>query len=191
MAAGVIPPEEKPLRHAQMLTLERTGGPLDSFVHAPPTGGYGIVIWVRVVVVKSGVALSGCRLTPRRWDDDDINLMDPTEGVSYYKAIGGVEYPRNDVLNRWISSNRYLKNGKVLEGVVIAQSPRSLPAWCVDGISIEAELCFVDQFDNVYPLNVDLRIMRGHRAYRPPKPLHWIVRAGGQRKHARYLWRET
>jgi hypothetical protein len=84
MAACVIPPEEKPLRQAQMLTLERTGGPLDSFVHAPPTGGYGIVVWLCIIVEKSGVTLSGCQITPRRWEDTAIHLVDATEnGYSY------------------------------------------------------------------------------------------------------------
>jgi hypothetical protein len=160
MAAGVIPPEENPLRQAPMLALDRAGGPADSFVHAPPTGGYGIVVWLCIIAEKTGVTLSGCQITPRKWDDTAIQLVDATEGVYSYAAFGGVDYPTINILNRWISSNRSLRRGKVLEGLVMMRSPRSLPEWCIDGISIEADLRLFDQFDNVYPLNVELRVMR-------------------------------
>jgi hypothetical protein len=160
MAAGVIPPIENPLRQTPRLTLDRVGGPVDSFVYGLPTRGYGIVVWVRIVALKSGIKLSGCQVTPQRWDDADIDVLDAPEALRYYRAIGGAEYPKENVLNNWISSNRCLNIGKVLEGVVIAQSHRSLPAWCVNGISIEADLRLCDQLDNVYPLKVELRVMR-------------------------------
>ena len=116
MAGGVIPPIENPLRQAPRLTLDRVGGPVDSFIYALPTRGYGIVTWVRIVALKSGIKLSGCQVTPRRWDDADIDVLDAPEALRYYKAIGGAEYPKENVLNNWISSNRCLNFGKVLEG---------------------------------------------------------------------------
>lgn len=167
---GIIaPPEEKPLREAQMLSLERTGGLLDSFVHVPSTGGYGIVVRVRIVAQKSGINLSGCEITPRKWHDADIELMEAPEGLDYYKVIGGVECPKEGVLNPWISSTRSLGYGQVLEGAVVAQSFGSLPAWCDNGISIEADLCFIDQFDKFYPLKVDLRVMRDIKRSEHPR----------------------
>jgi hypothetical protein len=159
-AVGLLSPEEKPLPEARILSLEQTGNPVDSFVHATPAPGYGIVVWVRIVALKSGVNLSGCQVMPRRWEDNGLRLVDATEGVYSYAAIGGVEYPATTMLNPWISSNRSLRCGKVLEGLVMVRSPRSLPAWCVEGISIEVDLRFFDQFDNVYPLKVELRVMR-------------------------------
>jgi hypothetical protein len=168
MAAGVIPREDKPASEPQMLTVEQVGGPLDSFVHALSLGGYGIGVWVRIVVLKSGIRLSDCQVNPRKWDDTRIRLVDETNRLYSYARTVGVEYPRADVLNPWISNNQYLRRGEVLEGVVMAYSPVPLPAWCVNGISIEAELCFVDQFDNIYPLNVDLRVIRDQeRSVRP------------------------
>jgi hypothetical protein len=160
MSVGVIPREDEPSSEPQMLSVERTGGPMDSFIHATRARGYGIVVWVRIVVLKSGVNLCGCEVTPRRWDDARIQLVEATDGIYSYTRIGGVEYPRTDVLNPWISNNRYLSRGKVLQGVVMAQSPVPLPAWCDNRISIEADLIFLDQFDNAYPLDVELRVMR-------------------------------
>lgn len=160
VAAGVIPQEVNPLRQAPMLTLDRAGGPADSFVHAPPSGGYGMVIWLCIIVERSGVTLSGCQITPRRWSDTAIHLVDATDGVYSYAAFGGVDYPKNNILNPLISSNRSLRRGKVLEGLVMVRSPRSLPVWCVNGISVEADLRLFDQFGNVYPLDVELRVMR-------------------------------
>jgi hypothetical protein len=133
---------------------------MDSFIHATRARGYGIVVWVRIVVLKSGVNLCGCEVTPRKWDDARIQLVEATEGIYSYTRIGGVEYPRTDVLNPWISNNRYLSRGKVLQGVVMAQSPVPLPAWCDNGISIEADLRFCDQLENIYSLEVELRVMR-------------------------------
>jgi hypothetical protein len=187
MAAGVIPPEENPLRQAPRLTLDRVGGPVDSFVYALPTRGYGIVVWVRIVALKSGIKLSGCQVTPRRWDDADIDVLDAPEALRYYRAIGGAEYPKENVLNNWISSNRCLNLGKVLEGVVIAQSPRSLPAWCVNGISIEADLRLCDQLDNVYPLKVELRVMRdAERSVERPRRTGLFGPAVDTNKHSIY-----
>jgi hypothetical protein len=160
MAAGVIPRQEQTASEPPMLTLERTGGIVDSFIHATRTRGYGMVVWVRIVVLKSGISLSECRVKPRRWEDIHIQLVDATEGSYSYARTVGVEYSRTDVLNPWISSNRYLSRGKILKGLVMAHSPVPLPAWCVDGISIEADLILLDQFDNPYSLDVELRVMR-------------------------------
>jgi len=160
MSVGVIPAEDKPPSEPRMLTVEQTGGPTDSFIHATRTRGYGIVVWVRIVVLKSGISLSECQVKPRKWDDTRIQLVDATDGLYSYARTIGVEYPRTDVLNPWISSDRYLGRGKVLKGVVMARSPVPLPAWCDNGISIKADLIFLDQFDNPYPLETELRVMR-------------------------------
>ncbi|HWY53225.1 MAG TPA: hypothetical protein VNZ03_02110 [Terriglobales bacterium] len=159
-AVGVIPPEEKPLTGAQWLTVEQTGGPTESFVHTPPVGGYGIAVWVRIVALKSGINVCECQITPGRWDDTGIWLVEMPEGDSDYRVHGGVEYAKDAVLNHRIASKRPLTRGQILEGVVIAMSFASLPGWCHSGISVGAELCFFDQFDNTYPLKVDLRVMR-------------------------------
>jgi hypothetical protein len=115
---------------------------------------------VRIVALKSGINLTGCEITPRKWHDADIEVMEAPEGLDYYKAIGGAEYPKDNVLNPWISSTRSLGYGQVLDGAVVTRSFGSLPAWCVNGISIEADLYFFDQFDNVYPFKVDLWVTR-------------------------------
>jgi hypothetical protein len=73
------------------------------------------------------------------------------------------------VLNHRISSERCLGNGETLKGAVLAQSFRSPPAWWHNGISIGAELCFVDQFGNPHPLKVDLRVMRDAKRIERPK----------------------
>ena len=159
-AVGVVPPEEKPSPEAQMLTVEQTGGPTESVVHEPSAGGYGIAVWVRIVALKSEINLCDFQVKPKKWDDTGIFLVNATEGVSYYKTPGGVEYPKKDVLNRWISTSRSLRKRQTLEGVVIAQSFASLPAWCSSGIEVEAELSFIDQFGNRYPLQVDLMVIR-------------------------------
>jgi hypothetical protein len=169
MAAGVIPHEDKPSSERQMLTVEQTGGPSDSFVHAPSVGGYVIAVWVRIVALKSGISVCDCQITPQRWNGTHIFLGDITEGVPSYKALGGVEYPKTDVLNHWISSERSLKFGQILKGVVVAQSFASLPAWCYSGIRIGAELCFFDQFGNLYPLEVDLMVMRDTKRTERPR----------------------
>ena len=160
MAAGVIPHEDKPSSEPQMLTVEQTGGLSGSFVLAPSVGGYVIVVWVRIVALKSGINVCECQITPQRWNDTNIFLVEATEGVPYYKDIGRIEYPKTDVLNHRISSKRSLRRGETLEGAIVAQSFGSLPTWCDNGVSIELELSFIDQFDNFYPLKVDLRVMR-------------------------------
>ena len=159
-AVGTIPQEVNSSPGAQLLSIEQMGGPVDSFVHASPSGGYGMVICVRIVVLKSGINLSDCEITPSKWRDDAIELQPAHEQLGYSNAVGGVEYPKDDVLNPWISSTRSLEYGRVLEGVIIARSFASLPKWCENGMSIEADLYLFDQFENQYPLQVDLRVIR-------------------------------
>ena len=160
MAAGVIPREDKPASEPQMLTLEQTGGPVDSFLNALPVRGYDVVVWVRIVALKSKINLLDCQLIPQRWADDGIHLAAAREGLPYYKGLAGDVYQKSHVLNSWISSDRYLNRGEVLLGAVLFRSFGSIPAWFDNGISIEADLCFLDQFDNPYPLDVELRVMR-------------------------------
>ena len=189
-AVGVIHPEEQPSPKAQMCTVEQTGGPTESVVHASSAGGYGIAVWVCIVALKSGISIRKCHVAPKEWDDTDISLMDATEGVPYYTTRGGVEYPKMDVLNRWISPPRSLRQGQILEGVVIAQSLASLPAWCQSGISIEAELCFVDQFDNIYPLKVELMVIRDlKRSERPRRSTGLFGPAVNASRHGTYCER--
>jgi hypothetical protein len=169
MATGVIPHEDKPSSEPQMLTVEQTGGLSESFVHAPSVGGYAIVVWVRIVALESGINVCECQITPQRWNDTNIFLVEATEGVPYYKAIGGIEYPKTDVLNDRISSKRSLRRRETLEGAIVAQSFGSLPTWCDNGVSIELELSFIDQLDNFYPLKVDLRVMRDPKRIGRPR----------------------
>jgi len=155
-----IPQEEKPSPEAQMLTVEQTGGPTESVVHEPPAGGYGIAVWVRIVALKSEINLCDCQVTPKNWDDAGIFLVNAAEGVPYFKTPAGVEYPKTAVLNDWILTTRPLRKRQTLEGVVIAQSFASLPVKCYAGTEDEVELCFIDQFGNRYPLQVDLMVIR-------------------------------
>jgi hypothetical protein len=169
MDAGVIPREDKPASEPEMLTLEQTGGPVDNFINALPVRGYDAVVWVRIVILKSHINFLDCQLIPQKWADDGLHLVEAAEGRSYYKGLAGDEYEESHVLNSWISSDRYLNRGDVLQGVVLLQSFGPLPAWSVDGISVEANLCFLDQFENVYPLKVELRVMRDERSVERPQ----------------------
>jgi hypothetical protein len=159
-AVGVIPPAEKPSHGARTLIVEPMGGPTDSFVHAPSVGGYGIAIWVRIIALISGINVCDCEVTPQWGEDNGICLVDMPERVPYYTVPGGFEYPLDEVLNHRFFGRRYLKRGQMLQGVVIAQSFGSPPAWCINGISIGVELHLFDQFGNPHPLKVDLRLTR-------------------------------
>jgi hypothetical protein len=188
-AVSIIMSDEEPIPDAQLLILEQIGGPTGSFVHAPSVGGYGIAVWVRIVPLKSGISVCDCQVTPQEWDDTGICLVDATEGVPYYTVPGGVEYPEDEVLNHWMSGRRYLKNGQILQGVVIAQSFASLPARCCAGIEVEVELTFVDQFGNRYPLKVDLMVVRDKKNTERPTR-HAGLYAPTSRESMNGLWSE-
>lgn len=157
---GTIPQQENPSFKAQMLILEQTSGPTDSVIHEPLFGGYGIAIWVRIVALKSEVSLCDCQITPKQWDDTEIFLVSAVEGARYCKMPDGAEYPRNNVLNCWISSARPLRKRQVVEGVIIAQSFESLPEQCKTGTMVEVELSIIDQLGTRYPLRVELIVTR-------------------------------
>jgi hypothetical protein len=169
MAAGVISCEDEPSSEPQILTLEQTGGPGDSFLNALPVRGYDILVWVRIVAQKSHINFLDCQLIPRKWADDGIHLVEAAEGRPYYKGLAGDEYQESDILNGSISSDRYLDRGDVLKGAVFLQSFGPLPVWLVDGISIEADLYLEDQFENVSSLKVDLRVVRDERSVERPE----------------------
>jgi hypothetical protein len=88
-----------------------------------------MVVWVRIVVLKSTITLAECQGKPRKWEDTAIPPQDAKQGVPFYKELGGAVYPEHNLLNPWISGNRSLKRGQVLEGAVVAQSFGLLPAW--------------------------------------------------------------
>ena len=164
---GVIPSEKKPTTE---LHIEQMGGPTESFIDAPPIGGYGIAVWVRIVALRSGIAICDFEITPQGWEDNGIHLVDVRERVPHYIVPGGTEFSKDMVLNDWISAGRRLEKGQVLEGVLIARSFASLPGWCSSGIEAEAELSFIDHFGNHHPLKVDLMVIRNTREIKRERP---------------------
>src|ERR1700688_1875563 len=160
VAAGTIPDEEKSVSETPMLTVELIGCPSESVLLAPAIGGYGIAVWVRLVALKSEMGVCGCQVTPLAWDDNTIYLVDEVEDGSFYTTLGELEYPKAEVLNHRISGKCFLRRGRILEGVLLAQSFASPPTLRDGRTPIEVELCFFDQFDNQYPLRVDLMPIR-------------------------------
>jgi hypothetical protein len=181
IAAGVVVGEQKPTEKS-MLRIEQTGGPHDSVLWAPAIGGYVIAVWLRIVALKAGISVCDCAIVPRRWQDSGIYLLEPPDRLPFYKDIAGIDYPKNDVLNHQIFAEHVLRWGDVLDGVLVAQSFTPPPDWCSTGMTIESELCFFDQFDNQYPLIVELNVTREAKRVQPANHHPAIFRADGKQR---------
>jgi len=160
LAAAGVPLAEQKHVEAPWLRIEQVGGPYDNVCLAPPIGGYVAATWLRILAMKAGVRICHCEITPKRWSDDRIYLLDPPDRLPIYRDIANLDYPTCDVLNHRISAECALAWGEIIEGVLIAQSLVRPPDWFSTGFMVEFKLCFFDQFDNGYPITVALRVIR-------------------------------
>jgi hypothetical protein len=126
------------------------------------------------VALKAGISVCDCAIVPGRWEDTGIYLLEPPDRIPFYANIARFEYPKDDVLNHWISGGHTLGMGEMPEGILIAQSFTRPPDWCRNGMAVEIELCFFDQFDNPYPLNVELRVIRFNERVEDAKRHHGL-----------------
>jgi len=151
--------------NGRALDISQAGSELDSVVYALPGGGVGIAIWLRLVALKSGERICYCEI-PLPWEDARVRLLEITDRIPSYKVADGLAYPRADVINHRISSQRSLRCGDLVEGVLVAQGFGSLPGKYRSGMSIRTEVRFFDQFDRCYPVEVELRVIHDRPAVR-------------------------
>jgi hypothetical protein len=131
-----------------------------SFIHAGTRKGIALVLCVRLIPLKSGVTLLDyCGITIPGCDDANFFLVQPPEGSLSYKVFGWLDLDRGSVLNHLIFTGRPLPCGKIFDGILVAQSFDSLPSQFQRG-KIQAEICLVDQLDNVYKSEVELIVER-------------------------------
>jgi hypothetical protein len=167
--AGVDVSEQKPVAQPMLRIRQKLASPIDNLLMAPPKGGYVIAVWLEIVALKAGVAIRGCEIQPQRWNDERIELVPYSARQQGYHNIAKLEYETEHVLNGQIEEERVLRRGDILRGVLLAQSFTKLPDWCCREFSVNVDLCFFDQFDNDYQLEVVLGVIRDDKPHQGNK----------------------
>ncbi len=109
------------------------------------------------------------------WSDPNFYwLDDPGEtggSAANYKLPGtNLWYSFNEVLNHRINLSRTLRRGSTIQGLLLGFGGR-MPREFKHGMDVPARLTVVDQFDNEYPQEVELRIDRSEGLLRKTSPM--------------------
>ena len=170
MAAGVaIEIDQNLLAESPLLRIQHMGGAGSAGLYARPGGGIGIAIWLRIVALKPDVMIRDTEISVP-WKDDGVYLQEVFEKVSNYKVANGPEYPKASVLNHRLG--RRLQLRQVLEGVLIARSSRRLPDVYRTGMVVPITVCFWDQLDTPYSVEVGVGVIldKAPKILRPTNP---------------------
>lgn len=132
-----------------------------SFIYAGARIGIALALCVRLIALKSGITLlDNCEITIPGCDDLNFFWVPPPEGSLPYKAFEWLHLERGAVLNHLIFNGCPLPHGRTFNGILVGQSFDSLPSEFQTGTNIDAEICLVDQLDNPYKSEVELRVSR-------------------------------
>ncbi|MDP9161623.1 MAG: hypothetical protein M3O09_15500, partial [Acidobacteriota bacterium] len=157
IAAGVAIEIDQNLPVASpLLRIQHTIPAGTAGLYARPGGGIGIAISLRIVSLKPDSMIRGTE-TSVPWKDAGFYLQEISEKVSYYEVANGPEYPKASVLNHRLG--RCLQPRQVLEGVLIARTLRRLPDFYQTGMVVPITVCFWDQLDTPYSVEVGVGVI--------------------------------
>jgi hypothetical protein len=139
---------------APLLRIEQSG---DSVIHAGTRAGMALAIYVRIVVLKSGITIRDCEITIPGWSAR-IFLVELQDNSLNYQVLGWLDLQTDAVLNHRIFSGRPLPLGRNLDGFLVAQSFDPLPSQAHSGMPISAQVRFADELGNFFTSEVQLRV---------------------------------
>lgn len=117
-----------------------------------------VIVGVRLLAVRTGITVCDCAYT-LPWKGPELFLWNAPEG-STYRLAKGLEFSQDEVLNHRIEERMPLRRGLPVEGLVVATGFAPLPEHFRHGMPVNVGITFMDEFDNVFPLEVELHVNR-------------------------------
>jgi hypothetical protein len=160
------------IQQKEVLLMRQIGGPGESRAFDQGTGGTGYILTCNILVLSDNLAIKGIFLEPVYGGQSITLLTDPVEraaGFSGYRFCGRngkilSEIDRAEVLNhRLIRPSGLLSRGAPLQGFLLWFGMEEMPDAFKHGGELPATVTFVDQFDTLYPFQVNLKIDRRNK----------------------------
>ena len=126
-------------------------------------GGALYQAFVRVTCHGAGpIYLKDVQLSAR-WDEAIQLLSDPQEfksGKPYYQLRNGASFERHLCINHKLLSAQPLRRGDCIEGFLLSESMRQVPAHFLEHCQLKVILTIVDQFENYHSADLLLALER-------------------------------
>ncbi len=158
------------------LLIDQVGSVTESKVFDLDCPGTGYILALEIASNVPGLLVIRYITLEPPWQDPQFYwLPDPadsrTEKDPYViPGTGGLEYPRELVINHRTSRRGRLKHGDILDGLLLGMGFESIPDCFRHGDMVEATLCIVDQLGRRYSSEVSLWVDRSAQLFRrPPK----------------------
>ena len=168
-AGAAIEISETALSPLSALRINQYGPGFHNIIVNLNPGRITVIIGVRLLAVRTGIRVCDCEYT-LPWKGPELFLWTASEG-STYRLAKGLEFSRDEVLNHRIEEGMPLRRGLPVEGVLVATGFAPLPEQYSHGVPVNVAISLIDQFDNAFPLEVELRVNRRiggvQRAARP------------------------
>lgn len=124
--------------------------------------GMAIVAPAKVTIRIDGILITDVAVTIPDIDYQ-LDLIDPTESHYYSELVDLLPYNQTEVINRWLTSQGPLRRRQV-QGAIIAEGWRPVPATWHDGTLMAVELLLWDERRNElcfdFRARVDRSLMR-------------------------------
>jgi hypothetical protein len=144
----VMPPEHHELRPTvSAISVEQAANEYECPIMDLPDGRTLYVIWLSLVAAAPGTRLDSYRVEPP-WPDPNFESLPSFKGShigEYYKLPGGLEYPRQDILNFNFVKPGWRLPGNRVEGVLCAISGTAIPDEFKHGASIPVTVRFFNR----------------------------------------------
>jgi hypothetical protein len=157
-SAGAAIEISEPASQPSALIISQYGPEFHNIIINLRPGRIVVIVGVRLLAARTGITVCDCAYT-LPWKGPELFLWNAPEG-STYRLAKGLEFSQDEVLNHRIEERMPLRCGQPVEGVLIATGFAPLPEQCRHGTPVKVGLRFMDQFDNEFPLGVELRVNR-------------------------------
>jgi hypothetical protein len=141
----VMPPEYGGLKKpVPLLTVEQAAHDIECPIMDLPDGRTLYVIWLSLVAESPGTRLDCYRIEPP-WPDSNFETLPRFEDShvgEYYKLPGGLEFPREDILNFNFVKSGWRLPGNRVEGLLCAVSTTPIPDEFKHGATIPVTVRF-------------------------------------------------
>ena len=155
-AGAAIEISETALSQPTALRISQYGPEFHNIIINP--GRIMVIIGVRLLAARPGIMVCDCAYT-LPWEGSELFLWNAAER-STYRLTNGLEFSRDEVLNHRVEEGMPLRRGLPVEGVLVATGFAPLPEQYGHGMPVDVAISFIDQFDNAFPLEVELRVNR-------------------------------
>lgn len=149
---------EPTLSQPSALRISQWGPEFHNIIVNLHPGRIMVIVGVRLLAARTGITVCDCEYT-LPWKGPELFLWNAAER-STYRPTKGLEFSRDEVLNHRIEESMPLRRGLPMEGVVVATGFAPLPEQYRHAMPVNVAISFIDQFDNAFPLEVELRVNR-------------------------------